>query len=685
MEFNGSFDISTGRNRKETHWKKTRLTWGELINKLRKTHRTSEGQAEYMTYSKERQADIKDVGGFVGGELAGGRRLKNNILNRQLITLDVDYADPDFWEKLQQWFVETAVLYSTHKHTPEKPRLRLIMPLLEPVKPDEYEAIARWIAGVLNIELFDDTTFEPHRLMYWPSTSKDGEYLFRYQDGKAIDGRAILKNEYQNWKDESQWPVSNRVDKIINREIKKQSDPLEKPGILGAFCRARTVQETIKEFLSEVYTPLTEDRYTYSEGSAAGGLKIYDDKFAYSHHSTDPISGLLCNAFDLVRIHKFGSRDEGLSKETPLNKLPSFIAMIDFAAKDKLVKKQIEEDRWLEIEEDFEKYALEPLDTQDSLFILKPAASWIEHAKKRPIPKELFGKLWFEGELCILYADTNLGKSILAVQIADSISKGEGIAGFNLQAKKQPVLYLDFELSDKQFETRYSNGYKDHYGFDKNLIRVEINPNVSIPKRMSFEQFLYDSIDKAITETGAKVIIIDNITYLKSETEKARDALPLMKYLKALKNKHNLSMLVLAHTPKRDLSKPITRNDLQGSKMLINFCDSSFAIGESSKDKNIRYLKQIKSRNTEIIFDSENVCIFQIDKPNNFLQFEFLEFGKESEHLKQATEKDKEKLNRQVYELNEQGRSLREIGQELGISHMQVSRIVKKMEENSML
>lgn len=311
------------------------------------------------------------------------------------------------------------------------------------------------------------------------------------------------------------------------------------------------------------------------------------------------------------------------------------------------------------------------------LFTVKTASRWIEQAKTRPIPQMLFGELWFEGELCILFADTNLGKSILAVQIGNSISRGEKIRGFKLETTKQPILYFDFELSDKQFENRYSIKFEQHYNFDNNFIRVEINPDATIPEAQTFEDYLNHSLELSIIETGSKVLIIDNLTYLKSETEKAKDALPLMKHLKALKNKYGLSILALAHTPKRDLSKPITKNDLQGSKMLINFCDSSFAIGESHSDKNLRYLKQIKQRNTEQIYDAENVCVCQIDKPFNFLLFEFVNFGKEWEHLKQHTEKDKENLNEKVSELKQQGRSLREIGAELGISHMKVSRILK--------
>lgn len=318
------------------------------------------------------------------------------------------------------------------------------------------------------------------------------------------------------------------------------------------------------------------------------------------------------------------------------------------------------------------------------LFTVKTASRWIEQAKTRPIPKMLFGEFWFESEICILFADTNLGKSILAVQIGNSISKGEQIRGFRLEAPKQPILYFDFELSDKQFEGRYSvkneveKLYENHYDFDlNNFIRVEIDSDAIVPENQTFENYLNFSLERSIIETGAKVLIIDNLTYLKTETEKAKDALPLMKHLKALKKKYGLSILCLAHTPKRDLSKPITRNDLQGSKMLINFCDSSFSIGESHSDKNLRYLKQIKQRNTVQIYDAENVCVCQIDKPLNFLLFEFLNFGKEWEHLKQHTEKDKDTLNEKVIELSKQGRSLREIGTELSISHMKVSRILK--------
>lgn len=331
---------------------------------------------------------------------------------------------------------------------------------------------------------------------------------------------------------------------------------------------------------------------------------------------------------------------------------------------------------------------LESKKESNGLFKIKTANQWLNEAKTSSIPQMLFGELWHENELCILFADTNLGKSILAVQIADSISRGKQIPGFRLEAIKQPVLYFDFELSAKQFEVRYSvkneakKRFENHYYFDPNFKRVEIDPDAEIPENIPFEKHLDSSLEKSIVKTKAKILIIDNITYLKNETEKAKDALPLMKNLKALKSKYELSILALAHTPKRDLSKPITRNDLQGSKMLINFTDSCFAIGESHSDKYLRYFKQIKARNTEIIYDTENVIICQIQKPYNFLEFEFVKYGSEREHLKELSDKDRETRISDAIELKKQGLSNVQIAKQFGVSEGAVRKWIKKSIEN---
>ena len=329
--------------------------------------------------------------------------------------------------------------------------------------------------------------------------------------------------------------------------------------------------------------------------------------------------------------------------------------------------------------ENFKEALKNELENQSTIFTIKPANIWIDEAKLRPIPKMLFGEFWFEGELCILFADTNLGKSILAVQIANSISIGNSICGLKLECLPSPIIYFDFELSDKQFENRYSENFKNHYHFNSNFLRAEINPDNEMPKSFeSFEDFLYHSLEQSVKNGKVKVLIIDNITYLKNETEKAKDALPLMKLLKELKNKYTLSILALAHTPKRDLSRPINKNDLSGSKMLMNFCDSSFAIGESFQNKGLRYLKQIKQRNTEQIYDSENVIICQIEKINSFLQFSFLDYGNENEHLKQKSEQDGTQRDFEILELKKQGLANTEIAKRLSISEGTVRNVIKK-------
>ena len=310
------------------------------------------------------------------------------------------------------------------------------------------------------------------------------------------------------------------------------------------------------------------------------------------------------------------------------------------------------------------------------LFLVKEASQWIEEAKNRPIPKMLFSEFWHEGELCILFADTNTGKSILAVQIGNSIATGEPIPGFTFGTKKQKVLYLDFELSDKQFENRYSNNYLEHYIFPDNFYRAEIDPEAEIPEG-KFEEHLNASLEKSIKETNSRILIVDNITYLKNETEKAKDALPLMKHLKALKTKYNLSILALAHTPKIDASQPINKNHLQGSKMLINFCDASFAIGQSHQETGLRYLKQIKARNTEIIFDSENVMLCEICKPVNFLMFKFLGHANEQAHLKKLAANEQQENIFRAKDLQKEGKTQREIAEELQIGLGTVNKYLK--------
>ena len=349
-----ALSISVGKSRKETSWKNQDVSWEYLINKLSTTHRTAETLAEYKQSPKSRQDEIKDVGGFVGGIINGGRRKKGSIVSRSVLTLDIDHCGKnDPWFSFTMLYEYAACVYSTHKHEPDNKRLRLVIPLDREVSCEEYVAISRKLAGNIGIDLFDDTTFQPHRLMYWPSTSKDGEFVFNSQEGPALSADGVLA-EYHDWKDVSQWPVSLRVSDVAVSEAKKQGDPLEKPGLIGAFNNMYSIHEAIGSFIPNSYVKCDiPDRYTYAKGSTSAGVITYEDKFLYSHHETDPTSGQLCNAFDLIRIHLFGHEDSEVNPRTPINKRPSFKLMSQLASGDAMVRKYIGEKRLVAALEDF--------------------------------------------------------------------------------------------------------------------------------------------------------------------------------------------------------------------------------------------------------------------------------------------------------------------------------------------
>lgn len=348
--YDENLSIAVGLNVTSKIWKNTKITWSNLVQRLATPIVTAETYRQFMAATKDEQGKIKDVGGFVGGFLTNGRRDKTNVLYRQLITLDIDFSHENFWWDFTMLFDCAAVIHSTHKSSPTKPRHRLIIPLDREVSQEEYQAIARKVAGDLNIDLFDQSTFDVNRLMFWPSVSSDSEYYFEYQDGPILSADYIL-SLYNDWHDTSEWPTaSNTVDTVL-QSVKKQENPEDKKGIVGVFCRTYSIQDAIATFLSDIYQPAGDGRYTYVNGSTAAGLIIYEDKFAYSHHGTDPAGGRLCNAFDLVRIHKFGHLDTGKEKDEQHKK--SFKAMEEFATKDPSTKKHIADERFAEAKVDF--------------------------------------------------------------------------------------------------------------------------------------------------------------------------------------------------------------------------------------------------------------------------------------------------------------------------------------------
>ena len=347
-------NITVGSGRKAVSWIPQEIMWSEMCEKLRTPSRSTETLAEYFALPKSKQDDLKDVGGFVGGTLKGSRRKADAVSGRDLVTLDLDSiqagAADDVLRKIDGLGFGYCV-YSTRKHCDAAPRLRVLIPLNRTCSADEYEPLARKLAEFIGMEMCDPSTFEASRLMYWPSCSSDSRYICEYADKPFIDVDGVLAL-YTDWQNVTEWKGVS-APKIPRGA--KQADPTAKSGIVGAFCKTYDVYRVICEIIPDVYTPCgTDGRFTYSGGSTTGGAVVYNDgQFLYSHHATDPAGGKLCNAFDLARLHLFGSLDDDAKPDTPTNKLPSYVEMCRFAAADKAVAALLNTERYRQAVETF--------------------------------------------------------------------------------------------------------------------------------------------------------------------------------------------------------------------------------------------------------------------------------------------------------------------------------------------
>lgn len=336
--------IAYGKSCNARTWQNSTISWQELCGKLRTTVRTRETVAEYKAMTKSERTAAKDKGGFVGGFLKGGRRRKENVECRSMLTADLDLAELGFIERFVREWQYAAVLYTTHGHTPEMPRVRVIVPFAEEITSDAYVAVARYFAARWGIDQFDECSYKVNQLMYWPTTPVDGEYICKVVDGEFLDAMKFLEG-FPNWQDCSRFPTSSRERQLWAGEGKKQEDPLGKEGIVGAFCRVYSIEDAMSKFLSNVYAnSAIEGRYDYIPGEGTAGVVVYDGKFAYSHHATDPAGGKLLNAFDLVRLHRFGGFDEK----------KSFLKMKEFAERDTAVRELLSEEKLEQAKKDFE-------------------------------------------------------------------------------------------------------------------------------------------------------------------------------------------------------------------------------------------------------------------------------------------------------------------------------------------
>lgn len=290
-------------------------TWDEVVELLSNFKVTTESFEEFedMKADKDTTAalDAKDAGWFVGGKFDPPRRRIANLKFRSLVTLDLDNLESWDVESVYECYSQFAYcIHSSHSHHPDRPRLRLVFPLTRDVKPEEYEPLARMLASKLGMDLFDDTTYQFSRIMFLPSCSWDMESVKVADEnfGEWIDPDVIL-GKYKDWTDFAQWPQSSREkEKGGLRERKdKAANPYNIPGIIGAFNRAFPIDEAIEKFeLPYVESGKGDDRYSYLDGSSVDGAVYYpDDGHLFSHHDTDPAGGNH-NAWDLVRLHKFG-------------------------------------------------------------------------------------------------------------------------------------------------------------------------------------------------------------------------------------------------------------------------------------------------------------------------------------------------------------------------------------------
>lgn len=345
--FDPVLHIAVCDHRTDKRYKNQSRPWSYLRDRNRTPIRTTETVAEYPRLPKARRDVLKDQGGFVGGWLREGVRKNGNVIGRQVAALDADCisSGTDFIARVRaalQGF--TWFLYSTHKHTAEAPRYRLVLLLDREVSEEEYPPMLRKIAESIGMDFFDDSTYQANRMMYWASCPSDGDFVFEESSGQPLSADWYLA-KYDNWRDATQWPTSSRQSEAVRKAVSSQQDPLLKEGLVGVFCREYfPIQLAMENFLSDVYAPTAApNRWDYIPADATAGVVIYDDRFAYSHHATDPAGERLLNAFDLVRIHKFGDEDE---KE-------SFRLMSEFALSQEAVRLRLAQEKEEQASEEF--------------------------------------------------------------------------------------------------------------------------------------------------------------------------------------------------------------------------------------------------------------------------------------------------------------------------------------------
>lgn len=292
------------------------------------------------------------------------------------------------------------------------------------------------------------------------------------------------------------------------------------------------------------------------------------------------------------------------------------------------------------------------------------ANKWIEIGKTLADPIFFFFKMIVQFEINIIFSAAGTGKSILLTQIAESI------------ARIMKILIIDCELSTKQFQLRYSDKEANcTHIFPENFLRAEINPDLL--EDISLEDAIFESVKQA-AEQGIKIIGIDNLTFIITDAEKAESTIKFMRRLIKLKKKYGLTLIIVAHTPKRDPSKPLTRDDLSGSSKLMALIDDAIAVGLSARDKNERYVKTIKFRDDEEPYPADSVAVYKIEKVDGYTQFIYQGRGVEKDFLRQKNNQTDLEDMQEFVNLQAQGMTLVKIAEETGFKKSTIHRKLKK-------
>ena len=580
MEEERLFNIAFVSNRKSVDCENKQLSWEDFKELFKETKRTSETVEEYKKMTKEEKVKAKDVGGFICGYVEGVRK-KENVLNRNMITLDMDHEPFNIWDTITFMFDYKCLIYSTHTHMPDSPRLRLIIPLDRDVTIDEYEAISRRVAKEIDdsMNVFDNTTYEFSRIMFLPSTPRDGEYIFEYQDGDLLKADEVLNKYTSDWRNPDNWPRSkSETAKRIKKSGEKVQDPRTKTGYIGAFCRSYTIHEAIETFLSDVYERGSkEDRYKYIKGESADGLQVFDEVLAHSYQDSDKISGKgNVNAFDLVRLNLFGDLD---SEEDLLNletkDLKSFKKMCEFVCNYDKAKAELTIEEFEKVDKSETNY--KKRNTRDIEFL--PLA---ESLHKDPIReyKFLVNRLLYDNAINLISGDPKTYKTYVAIDIALGVITGESTIDHKV-LKKGKVLMIstEFDVRQRFIDLLQGRGIKD--------ISI-LNNVITFMYDSSVDTFQWNkdlkALENVLEKEKPKLLILDPLSYIfDGDINKGDEVGEFFKELKALVRKYDLSVLIIHHNNRMSETKRM--NNVSGSSAITRFVDSIIYLERFKEDE----------------------------------------------------------------------------------------------------